>query len=69
MEVYGLYYTDLSLSLSLSRDCVECKHFKRGKLFDDDTCTRICRDEIRLVDDLGTIITLSFYFIIISFYL
>ncbi|RXN09628.1 integrin beta-3 [Labeo rohita] len=34
------------------RDCVECKHFKRGKLFDDNTCTQICRDEIRLVDDL-----------------
>uniref|UniRef100_A0A8C1Z308 Integrin beta n=1 Tax=Cyprinus carpio TaxID=7962 RepID=A0A8C1Z308_CYPCA len=39
---------------TLKKDCVECKHFKRGKLFDDDTCTRICRDEIRLVDDLGT---------------
>uniref|UniRef100_A0A8C1V8E0 Integrin beta n=1 Tax=Cyprinus carpio TaxID=7962 RepID=A0A8C1V8E0_CYPCA len=37
---------------TLKKDCVECKHFKRGKLFDDDTCTRICRDEIRLVDDL-----------------
>uniref|UniRef100_A0A8C7FR90 Integrin beta n=1 Tax=Oncorhynchus kisutch TaxID=8019 RepID=A0A8C7FR90_ONCKI len=34
------------------RECVECKHFKRGKLFDDNTCTRICRDEIQLVDDL-----------------
>uniref|UniRef100_A0A671MSJ7 Integrin beta n=1 Tax=Sinocyclocheilus anshuiensis TaxID=1608454 RepID=A0A671MSJ7_9TELE len=37
---------------TLKKDCVECKHFKRGKLFDDDSCTRICRDEIRLVDDL-----------------
>ncbi|KAK7122613.1 hypothetical protein R3I94_019657 [Phoxinus phoxinus] len=37
---------------TLKKDCVECKHFKRGKLFDDDTCTRICRDEISLVDDL-----------------
>uniref|UniRef100_A0A8C1GLT9 Integrin beta n=1 Tax=Cyprinus carpio TaxID=7962 RepID=A0A8C1GLT9_CYPCA len=37
---------------TLKKDCVECKHFKRGKLFDDDTCSRICRDEIRLVDDL-----------------
>ena len=32
---------------------MECKHFKRGKLFDDNTCARICRDEIMLVDDLG----------------
>lgn len=37
---------------TFKKDCVECKHFKRGKLFDDETCGRICRDEIRLVDDL-----------------
>ncbi|XP_056325219.1 integrin beta-3b [Danio aesculapii] len=37
---------------TLKKECVECKHFKRGKLFDDDSCTRICRDEIKLVDDL-----------------
>lgn len=35
------------------RECVECKHFKRGKLFDDNTCSRICKDEIELVDELG----------------
>lgn len=45
------------------RDCVECKHFKRGKLFDDETCGRICRDEIRPVDDLGTIIAFALSFI------
>uniref|UniRef100_A0A674ADA5 Integrin beta n=1 Tax=Salmo trutta TaxID=8032 RepID=A0A674ADA5_SALTR len=37
---------------TMKKECVECKHFKRGKLFDDNTCTRICRDEIQLVDDL-----------------
>ncbi|XP_026770671.3 integrin beta-3b [Pangasianodon hypophthalmus] len=37
---------------TMKKDCVECKHFQRGRLFDDDSCARICRDEIRLVDDL-----------------
>ena len=34
------------------RDCVECKHFKRGPLNDANSCTRMCRDEISLVKDL-----------------
>uniref|UniRef100_A0AAR2KTM6 Integrin beta n=1 Tax=Pygocentrus nattereri TaxID=42514 RepID=A0AAR2KTM6_PYGNA len=38
---------------TMKKDCVECKHFKRGRLFEDETCARICRDEIQLVDDLG----------------
>lgn len=38
---------------SFKRECVECKHFKRGKLFDDNTCSRICKDEIVLVDEIG----------------
>ncbi|XP_059892674.1 integrin beta-3-like [Gadus macrocephalus] len=37
---------------TMKKECVECKHFKRGKLFEDHTCTHICRDEIELVDDL-----------------
>uniref|UniRef100_A0A8B9LRH3 Integrin beta n=1 Tax=Astyanax mexicanus TaxID=7994 RepID=A0A8B9LRH3_ASTMX len=37
---------------TMKKDCVECKHFKRGALFEDDSCARICRDEIVLVDDL-----------------
>uniref|UniRef100_A0AAR2KPP2 Integrin beta n=1 Tax=Pygocentrus nattereri TaxID=42514 RepID=A0AAR2KPP2_PYGNA len=37
---------------TMKKDCVECKHFKRGRLFEDETCARICRDEIQLVDDL-----------------
>lgn len=32
---------------------MECKHFKRGKLFEDNTCSRICKDEIVLVNKLG----------------
>ena len=32
---------------------MECKHFKRGKLFEDNTCSQICKDEIVLVDELG----------------
>ncbi|XP_030629436.1 integrin beta-3b [Chanos chanos] len=37
---------------TMKKECVECKHFSRGKLFEDETCARICRDEIQLVDDL-----------------
>ncbi|KAJ8245952.1 hypothetical protein GJAV_G00262080 [Gymnothorax javanicus] len=37
---------------TIKKECVECKHFKRGSLFEEDSCSRICRDEIRLVDDL-----------------
>ncbi|XP_028845577.1 integrin beta-3b [Denticeps clupeoides] len=37
---------------TMKKECVECKHFKRGKLFEDESCAWICRDEIRLVDDL-----------------
>ncbi|XP_012670009.2 integrin beta-3-like [Clupea harengus] len=37
---------------TMKKECVECKHFQRGKLFEDKTCARICRDEIRLVDDI-----------------
>lgn len=36
---------------------MECKHFKRGKLFEDNTCSRICKDEIVLVDELGETIS------------
>ncbi|XP_006638232.3 integrin beta-3a [Lepisosteus oculatus] len=37
---------------TFKKDCVECKHFKRGKLFDDNSCARICQDESQLVEDL-----------------
>ncbi|KAK9530354.1 hypothetical protein VZT92_011860 [Zoarces viviparus] len=37
---------------TMKKECVECKHFKRGKLFDDNTCSRICKDEIVLVDEI-----------------
>lgn len=37
---------------TMKKECVECKHFKRGKLIEDKTCSRICKDEIVLVDEL-----------------
>ncbi|XP_029912834.1 integrin beta-3a [Myripristis murdjan] len=37
---------------TIKKDCVECKHFKRGQLADDNSCNRICRDEIKPVDKL-----------------
>ncbi|CAG02646.1 unnamed protein product, partial [Tetraodon nigroviridis] len=38
---------------TMKKECVECKHFKRGKLFEGSTCSRICKDEIVLVDELA----------------
>jgi len=33
---------------------VECKHYKRGDLFEKN-CNHVCRDEIVLVDELGNL--------------
>uniref|UniRef100_A0A8C6LG78 Integrin beta n=1 Tax=Nothobranchius furzeri TaxID=105023 RepID=A0A8C6LG78_NOTFU len=38
---------------TMKKECVECKHFKRGKLYSENICGRICKDEILLVDELG----------------
>uniref|UniRef100_A0A4W5N300 Integrin beta n=1 Tax=Hucho hucho TaxID=62062 RepID=A0A4W5N300_9TELE len=38
---------------SIKKECVECKHFKRGRLFEEKSCARICRDEIQKVEELG----------------
>lgn len=35
------------------RECVECKKFDRGVLFEDKTCNRYCRDEIVPVKELS----------------
>lgn len=43
----------LKVRVSLCRHCVECQHFKRGQYMDDNSCNRICKDEIRVVDKLG----------------
>ncbi|KAM3864048.1 integrin beta-3-like [Diretmus argenteus] len=40
-------------SCTIKKDCVECAHFKRGKLTEDHSCSRICRDEIQLVEELA----------------
>ncbi|CAB1341699.1 unnamed protein product [Coregonus sp. 'balchen'] len=37
---------------SIKKECVECKHFKRGRLFEEKSCARICRDEIHKVEEL-----------------
>ncbi|XP_076853299.1 integrin beta-3a [Brachyhypopomus gauderio] len=39
-------------SCTIKKDCVECKHYKRGPLFEKKSCNTICRDEIQLVDEL-----------------
>lgn len=40
-------------SCTIKQKCVECQHFKRGQYVKDNSCGRICRDEIVLVDNLG----------------
>ena len=35
------------------RECVECQHFKRGQYTEDNSCNKICKDEIKVVDKLG----------------
>ncbi|KFV62965.1 Integrin beta-3, partial [Dryobates pubescens] len=42
-----------STSLLFLRDCVECKKFERGALVEQQTCSRMCRDEIETVQELG----------------
>ncbi|KAJ7992311.1 hypothetical protein DPEC_G00277210 [Dallia pectoralis] len=37
---------------TLKKECVDCKHFKRGRLYDDNSCAIICRDEIQKVDEI-----------------
>ncbi|KAL0992750.1 hypothetical protein UPYG_G00097900 [Umbra pygmaea] len=38
---------------TIKKDCVECKKFKRGRLFDEKSCAMICMDEIQEVEELG----------------
>ncbi|XP_020369391.1 integrin beta-3 isoform X1 [Rhincodon typus] len=39
---------------SFKRGCVECKVFETGKLMENGTCDRVCRDEIRRVRTLDS---------------
>ncbi|CAN9505422.1 unnamed protein product [Ophioblennius macclurei] len=39
-------------SCTIKKGCVECQHFKRGQYIDDDSCNRICRNDIEVVDEL-----------------
>ncbi|XP_078260317.1 integrin beta-5 isoform X2 [Rhinoraja longicauda] len=36
------------------RECIECRLFKSGRLADNQTCQRLCKDEILTVDALNT---------------
>ncbi|XP_053555719.1 integrin beta-3 [Bombina bombina] len=40
-------------SCTIKKGCVECKKFNRGPWFEDSSCSRICRDIIESVDELG----------------
>lgn len=40
-------------SCTIKKECVECQHFKRGQYMTDNSCSRICRDEINVVEELG----------------
>ncbi|XP_075466013.1 integrin beta-5 [Ascaphus truei] len=36
------------------RDCIECRLYQSGRLADNQTCQKLCKDEIVTVDTLGT---------------
>ncbi|XP_017688783.1 PREDICTED: integrin beta-3 [Lepidothrix coronata] len=38
---------------TIKKDCVECKKFERGRLVEEQTCSRMCRDEIETVQELS----------------
>lgn len=38
---------------TIKKDCVECKKFERGELVEQQSCSRMCRDEIETVQELG----------------
>ncbi|CAJ1076232.1 integrin beta-3a [Xyrichtys novacula] len=40
-------------SCTIKKKCVECQHFKRGQYITDNSCSRICKDEIIPVDELS----------------
>uniref|UniRef100_A0A8C6USI6 Integrin beta n=1 Tax=Neogobius melanostomus TaxID=47308 RepID=A0A8C6USI6_9GOBI len=40
-------------SCTIKQKCVDCQHFKRGQYINDDSCGRMCKDEIVVVDNLG----------------
>uniref|UniRef100_A0A7N6B7I8 Integrin beta n=1 Tax=Anabas testudineus TaxID=64144 RepID=A0A7N6B7I8_ANATE len=40
-------------SCTIKKECVECLHFKRGQYTKDNSCSRICKDEIRIVESLS----------------
>uniref|UniRef100_A0A3B3ZET6 Integrin beta n=1 Tax=Periophthalmus magnuspinnatus TaxID=409849 RepID=A0A3B3ZET6_9GOBI len=39
-------------SCTIKQQCVECQHFKRGQYIEENSCNQICRDEIRVVNNL-----------------
>ncbi|MED6279836.1 Integrin beta-3 [Characodon lateralis] len=40
-------------SCTIKKQCVECQHFKRGQYISDNSCNRICKNEIKIVDKLS----------------
>ncbi|CAN8201938.1 unnamed protein product [Coccothraustes coccothraustes] len=38
---------------TIKKDCVECKKFERGKLVEQQSCSRMCRDEIETAQELS----------------
>ncbi|XP_037545190.1 integrin beta-3 [Nematolebias whitei] len=40
-------------SCTIKKECVECQHFKRGQYITDDSCNRICKTEVQVVDELA----------------
>ncbi|XP_028310664.1 integrin beta-3a [Gouania willdenowi] len=39
-------------SCTIKKACVECQHYKKGQYIKDNSCNRICKNEIEVVDEL-----------------
>uniref|UniRef100_A0AAY4B0I4 Integrin beta n=1 Tax=Denticeps clupeoides TaxID=299321 RepID=A0AAY4B0I4_9TELE len=41
---------------TIKKDCVECKYYKRGPLYEtkkvEESCAQVCRDDVELVDEI-----------------
>lgn len=52
-SIHTVYSIKVTKWDSACRQCVECQHFKRGQYTEDNSCNIICRDEIKVVTELG----------------
>lgn len=52
-SVLGLGGPASDVALPSSRECIECRLFSSGRLTDNQTCQRLCKDDIITVETLS----------------